>query len=120
MAPVDTNPTGKKRGIANQLSSFGQVHQSCLQRWVDEKQKGNSFKRVNCPQCQSEYIIVFPAMGTFVSILEGVDSLIKRLSPFLAAGVLVGSLYWTAVTYGAVTVSLMPLYGIPFFFACHN
>lgn len=80
------------------------VHQSCLQRWVDEKQKGNAFKRVNCPQCRTEYIIVFPEMGTFVSILEGIDSLIKRLSPFLAAGVIVGSLYWTAVTYGAVTV----------------
>lgn len=82
------------------------VHQSCLQRWVDEKQKGNAFKRVNCPQCRSEYIIVFPEMGTFVSILEGIDSIIKRLSPFLAAGVIVGSLYWTAVTYGAVTVSV--------------
>lgn len=80
------------------------VHQSCLQRWVDEKQKGNAFKRVNCPQCRSEYIIVFPEMGTFVSILEGIDSMIKRLSPFLAAGVIVGALYWTAVTYGAVTV----------------
>lgn len=80
------------------------VHQSCLQRWVDEKQKGNSFKRVNCPQCQTEYIIIFPEMGTFVGILEGIDTMIKRLSPFLAAGVIVGSLYWTAVTYGAVTV----------------
>lgn len=88
------------------------VHQSCLQRWVDEKQKGNAFKRVNCPQCQTEYIIVFPEMGTFVSILEGVDTIIKRLSPFLAAGVIVGSLYWTAVTYGAVTVIFILIYKI--------
>lgn len=73
---------------------------------MDEKQKGNAFKRVNCPQCRTEYIIVFPEMGTFVSILEGIDSIIKRLSPFLAAGVIVGSLYWTAVTYGAVTVCI--------------
>lgn len=86
------------------------VHQNCLQRWVDEKQKGNAFKRVNCPQCQTEYIIVFPEMGTFVSILEGVDTIIKRLSPFLAAGVIVGSLYWTAVTYGAVTVILLLIF----------
>lgn len=43
-------------------------------------------------------------MGTFVGILEGIDTIIKRLSPFLAAGVIVGSLHWTAVTYGAVTV----------------
>lgn len=76
----------------------------CLQRWVDEKQKGNSFKRVNCPQCQTEYIIVFPQMGGAVNFLEGIDTMIKRVSPFLAAGVIVGSLYWTAVTYGAITV----------------
>ncbi|XP_059620946.1 E3 ubiquitin-protein ligase MARCHF5 [Phlebotomus argentipes] len=80
------------------------VHQVCLQRWVDEKQKGNSLKCVVCPQCQTEYIIVFPNMGPMVNFLEIVDTLIKRLSPFLAAGVVVGSLYWTAVTYGAITI----------------
>lgn len=80
------------------------VHQSCLQRWVDEKQKGNTFKRVTCPQCQSEYIIVLPSMGALANVLEGIDTLIKRVSPFLTAGVIVGSIYWTAVTYGAVTV----------------
>lgn len=81
-----------------------QVHQTCLQRWVDEKQKGNTFKRVSCPQCQTEYIIVLPTMGVFANVLEGIDTLVRRGSPFLAAGVLVGSLYWTAVTYGAITV----------------
>lgn len=39
------------------------VHESCLQRWVDEKQKGNSLERVFCPQCNTEYVIVFPKMG---------------------------------------------------------
>ncbi|XP_053689939.1 E3 ubiquitin-protein ligase MARCHF5-like [Sabethes cyaneus] len=80
------------------------VHQSCLQRWVDEKQKGNTFKRVSCPQCQSEYIIVLPSMGALAHVLEGIDAVIKQISPFLTAGVIVGSIYWTAVTYGAVTV----------------
>lgn len=80
------------------------VHQACLQRWVDEKQKGNSFRRVQCQQCQTEYIIVLPSMGLFADVLEAVDTLIRRSSPFLAAGVFVGSLYWTAVTYGAITV----------------
>lgn len=74
------------------------VHQTCLQRWVDEKQKGNSTRLVSCPQCQTEYIIVFPPMGTITSIMESVDTMIKRLSPFLAAGIMVGSFYWTAVT----------------------
>ncbi|EDW67641.1 E3 ubiquitin-protein ligase MARCHF5-like [Drosophila virilis] len=80
------------------------VHQSCLYRWIDEKtQKGNALRSVSCPQCQTEYIIVFPQMGKLGGALEAMDNLVKRLSPFLAAGFFVGSLYWTAVTYGAVT-----------------
>lgn len=80
------------------------VHQSCLYRWIDEKtQKGSSLRSVSCPQCQTEYIIVFPQMGKLGGALEAMDTLVKRLSPFLAAGFFVGSLYWTAVTYGAVT-----------------
>lgn len=79
------------------------VHQSCLYRWVDEKQKGNALRPVTCQQCQTEYIIVFPQMGTLANVLEAYDNLNKRLSPFLAAGIFVGSLYWTAVTYGAIT-----------------
>lgn len=39
------------------------IHQSCLQRWLDEKQKGNSGGAVSCPQCGTEYHIVFPKMG---------------------------------------------------------
>lgn len=39
------------------------VHQVCLQRWVDEKQRGNSTARVACPQCNAEYLIVFPKLG---------------------------------------------------------
>ena len=42
-------------------------------------------------------------MGKVANLLEAFDNIIKRLSPFLAAGIFVGSLYWTAVTYGAVT-----------------
>ncbi|XP_062122148.1 E3 ubiquitin-protein ligase MARCHF5 isoform X2 [Drosophila sulfurigaster albostrigata] len=80
------------------------VHQSCLYRWIDEKtQKGNALRSVSCPQCQTEYIIVFPQMGRLGGALEAMDNVVKRLSPFLAAGFFVGSLYWTAVTYGAVT-----------------
>lgn len=71
------------------------VHQSCLQRWIDEKQKGNAFRRVQCQQCQTEYIIVLPNMGLMADVMEAVDTLIRRSSPFIAAGVFVGSLYWT-------------------------
>lgn len=58
------------------------VHQECLQRWVDEKQQGSSggesfwcsnelfstfsplfLVKVSCPQCNAEYIIVYPKQG---------------------------------------------------------
>lgn len=56
------------------------VHQNCLQRWIDEKQKGNSTTKVTCPQCNTEYIIIFPKLGEdygeipeFAQVLEILD-----------------------------------------------
>ncbi|XP_061380077.1 E3 ubiquitin-protein ligase MARCHF5 [Danaus plexippus] len=80
------------------------VHQSCLQRWVDEKQKGNITRKVLCPQCKAEYIVVFPSMGAFVALLDALEEITHKISPFIAGGVLLGSIYWIAITYGAVTV----------------
>ncbi|XP_063433980.1 E3 ubiquitin-protein ligase MARCHF5-like [Mytilus trossulus] len=80
------------------------VHQYCLQRWIDEKQKGNSTAKVACPQCNMEYIIIFPKVGPVVYILEKCDKIANMICPFLAGSVIVGSLWWTAVTYGAITV----------------
>ncbi|KAM8828401.1 E3 ubiquitin-protein ligase MARCHF5 isoform 2-T3 [Spinachia spinachia] len=80
------------------------IHQLCLQRWLDEKQKGNSDGAVSCPQCGTEYHISFPIMGPLVFLLQQVDRALSRISPFAAVGVVVGTIYWSAVTYGAVTV----------------
>ncbi|XP_014680694.1 PREDICTED: E3 ubiquitin-protein ligase MARCH5-like [Priapulus caudatus] len=80
------------------------VHQQCLQRWIDEKQKGNANSPVSCPQCSTEYIIIYPKLGSTVYVLDLVDRLVYKVCPFVAAGLVVGSIYWTAVTYGAVTV----------------
>lgn len=60
--------------------------------------------KVSCPQCQTEYIIVFPNMGIMVLLLDTVDSFIYKGCPFFAAGIVVGAIYWCAVTYGAITV----------------
>lgn len=43
-------------------------------------------------------------MGVMVLILDTVDSFIYKGCPFLAAGIVVGAIYWCAVTYGAITV----------------
>lgn len=80
------------------------VHKVCLQRWIDEKQHGKSSVEVACPQCNSAYIILYPNSGLFVRILDTIDRVICKACPFIAGGILVGSVYWTAVTYGAVTI----------------
>lgn len=43
-------------------------------------------------------------LGPVIVLLDAVDVVIYKVCPFVAAGVVVGSIYWTAVTYGAVTV----------------
>lgn len=43
-------------------------------------------------------------VGPVVYVLDLADRLISKACPFAAAGIMVGSIYWTAVTYGAVTV----------------
>ncbi|XP_035463876.1 E3 ubiquitin-protein ligase MARCHF5 isoform X1 [Scophthalmus maximus] len=80
------------------------IHQTCLQRWLDEKQRGNGGGAVSCPQCGTEYNVTFPKMGPLVYCLQQVDWALSRASPFAAVGVVVGTVYWSAVTYGAVTV----------------
>ena len=42
--------------------------------------------------------------GPVVMVMDLVDEFISRSCPFVAAGVVIGSVYWTAVTFGAVTV----------------
>ncbi|XP_043255788.1 E3 ubiquitin-protein ligase MARCHF5-like [Colletes gigas] len=80
------------------------VHQGCIQRWVDEKQKGRAGAHVVCPQCSTEYIIVYPNMGPLVVVLDTIDEVILRICPCIAASIFAASIYWAAVTYGAVTV----------------
>ena len=42
--------------------------------------------------------------GPLVYIMDVTDRIISKLCPFIAGGIFIGSVYWTAVTYGAVTV----------------
>jgi hypothetical protein len=45
--------------------------------------------------------------GLLVSLLDTIDTAVYKLCPFVAAGVVLGSMYWCAVTYGAVTVMVV-------------
>ena len=55
--------------------------------------------------------ITFPPSSPFMRVLDTADLLIGRLCPVVAGGVIVGGIYWSCVTFGAVTimqVSLIP------------
>jgi len=80
------------------------VHQLCIQRWVDEKQKGNTTVQVECPQCGTAYTIQLPNPSKLMAFLEISDKLLTRMCPIIAGGLCVGSIYWTSVTFGAVTI----------------
>ncbi|KAH8367851.1 hypothetical protein KR084_003575 [Drosophila pseudotakahashii] len=80
------------------------VHQSCLYRWIDEKQRGNHRRSVICAQCQTAYFIVFPRMNFLAGALEWLDFAVRRTCPYVAAGMFMCCVYWTAITYGAITV----------------
>jgi hypothetical protein len=57
-------------------------HQKCLLGWIDEKQKGNSGRPVRCPQCLTEYAIVYPRAGWcsyFLNIHSLIHSFIHSL-----------------------------------------
>lgn len=43
-------------------------------------------------------------MGAFVAMLDAMEEITHKICPFIAGGVLLGSIYWIAITYGAVTV----------------
>ncbi|XP_050428425.1 E3 ubiquitin-protein ligase MARCHF5-like [Adelges cooleyi] len=80
------------------------VHQDCVQRWVDEKLKENSTIEVHCPQCNTEYIIIYNEVNYIVKLLNKLDKFSNQLCPFLTAGVVISTLYWSAASYGAITI----------------
>ena len=45
----------------------------CIQRWVDEKQKGNNSTGVVCPQCGADYIIQVTVEAQINELLNQLD-----------------------------------------------
>ena len=42
--------------------------------------------------------------------LDIIDRVIYKMCPFVAGGIFIGTVYWTMVTYGAVTVMQVSLF----------
>ncbi|XP_016994676.2 E3 ubiquitin-protein ligase MARCHF5 [Drosophila takahashii] len=80
------------------------VHESCLSRWIDEKQLLAPDVPVTCTQCRTEYIIVMPPLCRFDALLERLDKSYERLCPSVLMGILAATVYFSAVTYGALTL----------------
>lgn len=75
-----------------------------MQRWIDEKQNGVADFAVSCPQCGVEYIIAYPKRGFLVELIDIGEKVADAVSPYVTITILLGSLYWSAVSYGAVTM----------------
>lgn len=80
------------------------VHRACLKRFIEEKKKSHFHDRVQCPQCNTRYIVKAPNMGYLYSWLDEIDVQVQKLSPIVVGFMLVKAAYWCAVTHGAVTV----------------
>ena len=82
------------------------VHQSCLQLWIDEKQKMSSSVSVVCPQCQFAYRIQYPTSNPIIFIYDMVERTITYFSPLVLAGVTATTLYWASFTYGIIAIAM--------------
>lgn len=80
---------------------------------TDRFSKVAYWKVLYCTMQRKPYITIYFSVGIYILIpmtgqlmlfLDRVDAFIYKVCPFVAAGVVVGSIYWTAVTYGAITV----------------
>ena len=82
------------------------VHQSCLQKWVDEKQKMSSSIKVTCPQCRFTYKIQYPSANVILLLYEHMERFLTLSSPMLLASLTAATLYWSSFTYGVTAVTL--------------
>ncbi|CAG0916237.1 unnamed protein product [Notodromas monacha] len=85
------------------------VHDKCLQMYIDTRIGHDTSRRVLCPQCKTPYVLLFPQMSLPVLFLDSVDHIVTKTCPYIAMGMLAGSLYWAAVSFGAL--SLMQVFG---------
>lgn len=79
------------------------VHLTCLQYWLDTRLRVSQ-QPIRCQLCEVAYSVIFPQMGPLVDFLRVVDRTLTAIGPYGTLGLLVGTAYWTALSYGAVTV----------------
>ncbi|XP_002137053.2 E3 ubiquitin-protein ligase MARCH5-like [Drosophila pseudoobscura] len=80
------------------------VHRSCLNRWIDETQLLHPNRPIACSQCLTEYLIVDTPLCRFDALLLRIEDVYGILCPSVAVGTLSATLYFSAMTFGALTV----------------
>lgn len=80
------------------------VHEECLQRWIDEKQKQTNLIKISCSHCKTHYLLSFPPANRFVRLIEQYDKLLYGSSPFVAVTVVLGSIYLCCASYGFISI----------------
>ncbi|KAI6660433.1 E3 ubiquitin-protein ligase MARCH5 isoform X1 [Oopsacas minuta] len=80
------------------------VHQECLQIWIDEKQKGDSFRIVRCHQCNSVYRYKFPSLDILATALQSLENLIDLVSPYACFLFATATSYFLLTGYGYITL----------------
>lgn len=80
------------------------VHEACLGRWISEKELLAPDVPVTCTQCRTEYIVVMPQLCRFDALLNRLDKEYERLCPSVLMGIMSGTVYFSGVSYGALTL----------------
>jgi len=87
--------------------SVGWVHQDCVKRWVEEKQKSNVDMEVECPQCQTKYRFVFPKMGKIFMFMHLEEQVLKQGVNLVTIGGIVYGIHLAVVYYSRNVLKCM-------------
>ena len=64
----------------------------------------NNYFIFQCSSVEMFQLNYFLFSGPVVYVMDIIDRVIYKMCPFVAGGIFIGTVYWTMVTYGAVTV----------------
>ncbi|GAB5588611.1 hypothetical protein Unana1_03511 [Umbelopsis nana] len=78
-------------------------HEECLLNWISENQKGQPFRKVQCPQCATPYQLV-ERVSIPLYILSKVDAAVHIAAPYITVLGLTCSVLISSTTYGAYAV----------------
>lgn len=80
------------------------IHETCLTRWVTAHQQEDPYKKVACPNCSTEFLIVNQKLNIFADALEKLELMWLKFTPSYASGIDISMIYIAAFSYGATTV----------------